>query len=63
MCTLARIVLSITPCALSVACTEDAINYSDALPIKKSKTIRQLAPLWGKMTNTEGQVGEVEIIC
>ena len=33
------------------------------MTIRKSKTIRQLAPGRGKMTNTEGQVGEVQIMC
>ena len=33
------------------------------MTIRKSKEIRQLAPVRGKMANTEGQVGEVEIIC
>ena len=33
------------------------------MTIRKSKKIRQLAPGRGKMTNTEGQVGEVQIMC
>ena len=33
------------------------------MKIRKSKKIRQLAPGRGKMTNTEGQVGEVQIMC
>ena len=33
------------------------------MTIRKSKQIRQLAPGRGKMTNTEGQVGEVERMC
>ena len=33
------------------------------MTIRKSKQIRQLAQGRGKMTNTEGQIGEVERIC
>ena len=33
------------------------------MTFRKRKKIRQLAPGQGKMTNTEGQVGEAEISC